>query len=145
MRKRYTIVVHGGVGDEVEPKTSEEQAPYLSGLREALDAGKGVLEAGGSALGAGTSASNDAVAVSCTGTGEQFIRYAVAHEVYSLMKYAHCTVQEAADKLIHSVLEKGDGGLIAVDRQGNFAVPFNTPQMWRGVADSDGLYEVKLD
>lgn len=96
-------------------------------------------------LGAGTWASNETVAVSCTGTGEQCIRCAVAHEVHALMKYAQCTVQEAAEKLIHAVLQPGDGGLIAVDRLGNVAMPFNTPQMWRGVADSNGRCEVMLD
>ncbi len=61
------------------------------------------------------------------------------------MKHAHCTVQEAADKLVHETLEENDGGLIAVDAEGNVAMPFNTLQMWRGVADSDGRYEVMLD
>lgn len=55
------------------------------------------------------------------------------------------TVQEAADKLIREVLEEGDGGLVAVGRNGNVAMSFNTPQMWRGVADSDGRHEVMLD
>ncbi len=50
MKKRYTIVVHGGAGDEIEPKTPEEQAPYLEALREVLNVGKAVLEGGGSAL-----------------------------------------------------------------------------------------------
>lgn len=297
MKKRYAIVVHGGAGDEIEPKTPEEQAPYLDGLRAALEAGEAVLEQGGSALdaveaavlalednplfnagkgaafvsdgthrldasvmrgedqgcgvigdaqcvrnpvlgaravmeksplvmiagedadlfarengletvqnnyfstnqryemwlksvrvreiggaetvgavaldeagnlaaatstgglknarpgrisdsaviGAGTWASNETVAVSCSGTGEQLIRYGVAHEVHSLVKYDGCTVQQAAERLVHHVLQKGDGGLIAVDHEGNVAMPFNTPQMWRGVADSDGRCEAMLD
>jgi beta-aspartyl-peptidase (threonine type) len=96
-------------------------------------------------IGAGTWACNGGVAVSCTGTGEQFIRYAVAHEMHSLVKYEKISVQAAADRLVHEVLEKGDGGLIAVDAEGNAAMSFSTRQMWRGVADSDGRYEVMLD
>ncbi len=87
-------------------------------------------------IGAGTYASNDACAVSCTGHGEFFIRYAVAHDVWALMAYKGLSVTEATDLAINKKLvEKGgEGGLIAVDRMGNIALPFNSEGMYRGYA-----------
>lgn len=87
-------------------------------------------------IGAGTYASNDACAVSCTGHGEFFIRYAVAHDVWALMSYKGLSLQEAADWVVNKKLvEKGgEGGLIAVDKNGNIALPFNSEGMYRGYA-----------
>lgn len=87
-------------------------------------------------IGAGTYASNDACAVSCTGHGEYFIRYAVAHDVWARMMYGGATLAEASDAVIHKKLvEKGgEGGLIAVDKDGNIAQPFNSEGMYRGWA-----------
>ncbi len=87
-------------------------------------------------IGAGTYASNDACAVSCTGHGEFFIRYAVAHDVWALMSYKGLPLQEAADWVVNKKLvEKGgEGGLIAVDKYGNIALPFNSEGMYRGYA-----------
>lgn len=87
-------------------------------------------------IGAGTYADNDACAVSCTGHGEFFIRYAVAHDVWALMSYKNLTLAEAADFVINQKLvEKGgEGGLIAVDKAGNLALPFNSAGMYRGWA-----------
>lgn len=87
-------------------------------------------------IGAGTYASNDACAVSCTGHGEYFIRYAVAHDVWALMAYKGLPLAEAADGVINKKLvEKGgEGGLIAVDKDGNIALPFNSAGMYRGFA-----------
>jgi len=87
-------------------------------------------------IGAGTYASNDACAVSCTGHGEYFIRYAVAHDVWALMAYKGLSLAEAADFVVNKKLvEKGgEGGLIAVDRGGNVALPFNSAGMYRGWA-----------
>lgn len=87
-------------------------------------------------IGAGTYASNDACAVSCTGHGEYFIRYAVAHDVWALMAYKGLSLAEAADFVVNKKLvEKGgEGGLIAVDKDGNVALPFNSAGMYRGWA-----------
>lgn len=87
-------------------------------------------------IGAGTYASNDACAVSCTGHGEYFIRYAVAFDVWARMTYGKATLAEATDELIHKKLvEKGgEGGLIALDKDGNIAQPFNSEGMYRGWA-----------
>ncbi len=87
-------------------------------------------------IGAGTYASNDACAVSCTGHGEFFIRYAVAHDVWALMAYKGLPLAEAADFVVNKKLvEKGgEGGLIAVDKDGNIALPFNSEGMYRGFA-----------
>lgn len=95
-------------------------------------------------IGAGTYADNSSCAVSCTGTGEFFIRLAVAHEVSALIKYKKLSLQEAADFVIHNELEKlkGDGGLIAVDNKGNIAFSFNTEGMFRGYLKSDGKKEI---
>lgn len=91
--------------------------------------------------GAGTYANNQTCAVSCTGTGEQFIRHTVAHTISTLMEYKGLPLQEAADEVVFNILSKGDGGLIAVSRSGQIAMPFNTPGMARGCADSTGRFE----
>lgn len=87
-------------------------------------------------IGAGTYASNDACAVSCTGHGEFFIRYAVAYDVWARMMYKGETLEEAANFVVMTKLvEKGgEGGLIAVDKNGNVALPFNSEGMYRGYA-----------
>ncbi|MBK6931362.1 MAG: isoaspartyl peptidase/L-asparaginase [Saprospirales bacterium] len=87
-------------------------------------------------IGAGTYASNDACAVSCTGHGEYFIRYAVAHDVWALMAYGGLSLREAGDQgVMKKLVEKGgEGGLIAVDKDGNIALPFNSEGMYRGYA-----------
>jgi len=85
-------------------------------------------------IGAGTYADNNSCAVSCTGHGEYFIRHAVAFNVCARYKYLGETVLQAADYIIHRELnsEAGNGGLIAVDRNGQIAMPFNSNGMFRG-------------
>lgn len=85
-------------------------------------------------IGAGTFADNVSCGVSCTGHGEYFIRWAVAHDVHARMSYGGASLEEAANAVIHEVLPEvgGSGGLIALDRAGNIAMPFNTPGMYRG-------------
>jgi beta-aspartyl-peptidase (threonine type) len=85
-------------------------------------------------IGAGTYANNLTCAVSSTGWGEYFIRLSVAHDVHALMEYGGLTVSEAADSVIMKKLPGigGDGGLIALDRQGKFTMPFCTKGMYRG-------------
>ena len=91
-------------------------------------------------IGAGTYADNATCAVSCTGHGEFFIRYVVAYTVSALMKYKNMSLQEAGDEIINKTLRDvgGDGGLISVDKDGNVAMPFNTPGMFRGYLKSTG-------
>jgi beta-aspartyl-peptidase (threonine type) len=94
-------------------------------------------------IGAGTYADNATCAVSCTGTGEYFIRGAFAYEVSVLMKYRGMSVADAAKHVIHDELiklgGKDTGGLIALDRNGNFAMECNTPGMYRGYIGDDGV------
>jgi beta-aspartyl-peptidase (threonine type) len=85
-------------------------------------------------IGAGTYADNNACAVSCTGHGEYFIRHAVAYNLCARYKHLGESVEEAARFIIHEELnaEAGNGGLIAVDKNGNIAMPFNSAGMFRG-------------
>ena len=84
-------------------------------------------------VGAGTYADNESVAVSCTGHGEYFIRYAVAYDIAARMSYGGYSLKDACEDLVNKKLvEKGgSGGLIAVDRYGNVQMPFNTEGMYR--------------
>lgn len=97
-------------------------------------------------IGAGTYANNATCAVSCTGSGEYFIRGVVAYDVSCLMEYKGLTLQEAADEVIKNRILKigGDGGLIAVDAQGNIAMPFNTEGMYRAFRTSEGASEILI-
>jgi beta-aspartyl-peptidase (threonine type) len=85
-------------------------------------------------IGAGTYASNQSCAVSGTGTGEYFIRATVARDICALMEYTGLSVQEAADKVVRErlVAMGGDGGVIALGRDGSLAYSFNTAGMYRG-------------
>lgn len=89
-------------------------------------------------IGAGCYAENESCAVSCTGQGEFFMRGLIAADVALRMKYQSAALEEAAKAAIGETLKKlgGTGGLIAVDAKGNFAMPFNTTGMFRGVAKS---------
>lgn len=85
-------------------------------------------------IGAGCYA-NTTCAVSCTGTGEAFMRLVVGHDVAAQMEYAHKSLQQATEDIIYNKLSAigGSGGLIAVDHLGQVAMPFNTEGMYRGV------------
>ncbi|MEZ4919887.1 MAG: isoaspartyl peptidase/L-asparaginase [Saprospiraceae bacterium] len=87
-------------------------------------------------IGAGTYADNTTCAVSCTGHGEYFIRYAVAHDLSARMKYQNITLEAAAEQLVlRDLVEKGgEGGLIALDKMGNISCPFNSAGMYRAWA-----------
>ena len=87
-------------------------------------------------IGAGTYADNATAAISCTGTGEMFIRLAVAHDVCARMRYAGLSLAQATEIVVQQALPAiaGRGGLVAVDRQGNVSMPFNTEGMYRGLA-----------
>ncbi len=96
-------------------------------------------------IGAGTYADNRACAVSCTGHGEYFIRYAVAHDLAARVRHGRASLRAAADSLIMGELLRagGLGGLIALDTAGQMAMPFNTPGMYRGYA-RPGTREVAI-
>lgn len=85
-------------------------------------------------IGAGTYADNNSCAVSATGHGEYFIRYAVAHDIAARMEYGKVSLQEAANAVVlDKLVEKGgSGGVIALDHNGNVAMPFNSEGMYRG-------------
>ena len=97
-------------------------------------------------IGAGNYANNTTCAVSCTGSGEFFIRGVVAYDVSALMEYKGMTLEQAANEVIQKrILEiGGDGGLITVDAKGNIAMPFNTEGMYRACRTSKGLEEVSI-
>jgi beta-aspartyl-peptidase (threonine type) len=84
-------------------------------------------------IGAGTYANNETCAVSCTGDGEYFIRTVVAHDISAHMEYGGQTLARSAESALEKVAKiGGTGGLICIDRHGNFAMPFNTSGMYRG-------------
>ena len=90
-------------------------------------------------IGAGTWA-DDRCGVSATGWGEFFIRAAVAHDICARVAYGGASLQSAADEVVLRVVPGlgGDGGIIALDAQGNIAMPFNTTGMYRGWIKPDG-------
>lgn len=91
-------------------------------------------------LGAGTYADNATCAVSATGHGEFFIRYAVAHEIVARMRHAGQPLGHAARDVIDELGGLGgSGGLVAVSRNGALALPFNCAGMYRGYVDADGI------
>ncbi|HTI50325.1 MAG TPA: isoaspartyl peptidase/L-asparaginase [Planctomycetaceae bacterium] len=97
-------------------------------------------------IGAGTFADNATCAVSCTGHGEYFIRWSVAHEIASLMRYRGLSVQQAADDVIQRQLKQvdGEGAAIVLDTKGNFAMSYNSEGMNRGYITADGKITVLM-
>lgn len=97
-------------------------------------------------IGAGTWADNRTCAVSCTGHGELFIKGVVAYDIACLMEYAGLSLQEAADKVVLGklVASGGEGGLVAIDTQGNLALPFNSEGMYRAWRNSNGGQEIAI-
>ena len=96
-------------------------------------------------IGCGTYADNQSCAVSCTGWGEYFIRATVARDVAARVEFQQQPLEKAAQATIDKVAKLGgDGGLIAVDRQGNVAMPFNSEGMYRGIIKADGKSQVLI-
>jgi beta-aspartyl-peptidase (threonine type) len=97
-------------------------------------------------IGCGTYANNSTCAVSCTGHGEIFIRAVAAYDVSCLMEYKNYSLQQACEETVMKKLVdmKGEGGLIAVNAQGETALVFNSEGMYRGVFNSDGVREVAI-
>ena len=99
-------------------------------------------------IGAGTYANNNTCAVSCTGHGELFIRSVVAYDISCLIEYKGFTLKQACDLVVQDKLVKigGEGGLIALDKNGNIELPFNSEGMYRAKKSSDtdmyiGIYK----
>ena len=92
-------------------------------------------------IGAGTYADNHSCGVSCTGTGEYFIRLSVAHDLSALVTYKGMRIQDAADLVINRKVATlgGSGGLVALDRWGHPGISFNTEGMFRAYGNSKGV------
>lgn len=154
-KKNGPLLDHDGKAEEEAPKGAMNDDPlngdYKFGTVGAVALDKqGSLAAGTSTggmtykmhgrvgdspiIGAGTYANNKSCAVSATGHGEFFIRATVARNVCALMEYSGKSLQQAADRIVMQELVEmgGDGGIIAVDKDGNYAMPFNTAGMFRG-------------
>ena len=95
--------------------------------------------------GAGNYANNNTCGVSGTGDGEYFIRLNVAKDISDLMDYKGMTVKEASQTVIDKLTKLGGtGGVIALDKDGNIAMPFNTSGMYRGYIDENGKVVVLI-
>ncbi|SMO35745.1 isoaspartyl peptidase/L-asparaginase family protein [Fodinibius sediminis] len=94
-------------------------------------------------IGSGTYAS-EVVAVSMTGWGERIMEAVSGHTVSEYMKHKPATLREAGSYLLREVLNPGDAGMIAVDKNGNTLMDMNTQGMFRGKADADGNREVAI-
>lgn len=97
-------------------------------------------------IGAGTYANNATCAVSCTGHGELFMRSVVAYDISCLMEYKGLSLAAACEVVVHDKLVKigGEGGLIAIDSQGNICLPFNSEGMYRGYKRGNGETLIKI-
>jgi len=97
-------------------------------------------------IGAGTYANNATCAVSSTGWGEYFIRAMVAHDISAMMEYKGITIQEAAKEVIQNKVPAlgGDGGIVAIDKDGNIAMEFNTAGMYRAYMNAEGELIIKI-
>ncbi|MGF1557176.1 isoaspartyl peptidase/L-asparaginase family protein [Paucihalobacter sp.] len=97
-------------------------------------------------IGAGTYANNETCAVSSTGWGEYFIRAMVAHDISALMEYKGLSLQEAARIVIQEKVANlgGDGGIVAVDKDGNITMEFNTAGMYRASIKSNEALRIGI-
>jgi beta-aspartyl-peptidase (threonine type) len=96
-------------------------------------------------IGAGTYANNQTCAISATGDGEYFIRSVVAHDISALMEYRGMALKEAGEMVLEKVRKLGGlGGLVAIDKNGNIAMPFTTSGMYRGAIGADGKPLVEI-
>jgi beta-aspartyl-peptidase (threonine type) len=96
-------------------------------------------------IGAGTYAKNETCAVSATGWGEYFIRYAAAHDVSALVEYKGLKIKKAAKKVLRKMKKAGaTGGFIVLDRKGNMAWPYTSVGMLRGYINHKGDMKVGI-
>jgi beta-aspartyl-peptidase (threonine type) len=96
-------------------------------------------------IGAGTYADNASCAVSATGHGEIFMRFGAAFEIAARMRHRGQTLAEAAREVVEGLAKAGgSGGLVAVDRDGALALPFNCAGMYRGYVTADGIINTAI-
>jgi len=97
-------------------------------------------------IGAGTYADNRSCAVSATGHGEYFIRATVARDICARVQYTGVSLAKSANQVINKELVEmgGNGGIIALDPQGNIALTYNTPGMYRASVDTAGNVYVAI-
>ena len=97
-------------------------------------------------IGAGTYANNNTCGVSSTGWEEFFIRNVVAYDISALMKYKGLSLENAAKEVIQKKLTKlgGDGGIVAMDKDGNITMEFNTAGMYRASINTKGELTVGI-
>ncbi|MBL4716222.1 MAG: beta-aspartyl-peptidase [Bacteroidetes bacterium] len=97
-------------------------------------------------IGSGTYANNNTCAVSCTGHGEYFMRAVVAYDISAMIEYNDKSIEDAANEVImkKQVDLGGEGGIIAVDKNGNIALTFNSAGMYRGFVKADGNIQVDI-
>jgi beta-aspartyl-peptidase (threonine type) len=96
-------------------------------------------------IGAGTYADNATCAVSATGHGEFFMRYGAAFEIAARLRHAGQPLQQAAEAVVAALAAFGGrGGVVAVDRTGALALPFNTTGMYRGYVRADGAIHTAI-
>lgn len=89
-------------------------------------------------IGAGTYAVDAAGAISATGHGEEFMRYVAAHDAISRVTIGNLSLSDAVKHTVHSVLPKGSGGMIGVNKTGESVFEFNCSGMFRASCDSNG-------
>jgi L-asparaginase / beta-aspartyl-peptidase len=96
-------------------------------------------------IGAGTYADNASCAVSATGHGEVFMRFVAAHEIAARLRHRGQPLAEAAGEVVDELARVGGaGGLVAVDRDGAVALPFNCSGMYRGYVTADGIVHTAI-
>lgn len=97
-------------------------------------------------IGCGTYANNKTCAISCTGHGEMFIRAVAAYDVSCLMEYKNMSLTDAMDLVVNKKLVAfgGEGGMIGVDAEGNYAMLFNSAGMYRAVKTSEDFQHVAI-
>jgi len=95
-------------------------------------------------INAGTYANNKTCGVSATGIGELFIKNTACYQISALMEFKRYSLKQATEEIIFKILPQDSGGIIAVDNNYNYEFAFNTTSMMRGVATSDGVFEVKI-
>lgn len=96
-------------------------------------------------IGIGTYAHNATCAVSATGYGEYFIRAVCAHDIAAMMQYGGFSLREAAQRTLHTIASLGgDGGVIALDAQGNVELLYNSTGMYRGWSDENGQFHTAI-
>ena len=147
VRKRYDALLeaqkHGTVGAVALDKSGSLAAATSTGGMTIKMTGR---VGDTPIIGAGTYANNKTCAVSATGHGEFFIRYTVAHDISALMEYKGLDLEEASNEVIFNKLlpAGGSGGVIAVDKDGNYTMTFNTSGMFRGYLTAGGKRELAI-